>query len=139
MRLASRAQQNNSAIGRYLLELINLRPGEEKRTLLMFAFYTATSMGILWLEVSSAALLLGKYGAAILPWIYIFSAGVGLGLSVVYSWLQRVLFPLRWVIVIIASVDGHAYFAIPLGIGDSLAGRELRCLACGCGSRRFTA
>jgi hypothetical protein len=84
-----------------LLNLINLRPGEEERTLLMFAFYTATSMGILWLEVSSAALFLGEYGASSLPWIYIFSAGVGLGLSVVYSWLQR-LFPLRRVIVIIA-------------------------------------
>jgi len=69
----------------------------------MFAFYTATSMGILWLEVSSAALFLGEYGAAILPWIYIFSAGVGLSLSAVYSWLQR-MFPLRWVIVIIALV-----------------------------------
>jgi hypothetical protein len=86
---------------RRLLDLINLRPGEEERTLLMFAFYTATSMGILWLEVSSAALFLGEYGAGILPWIYIFSAGVGLGLSAVYSWLQR-WFPLRWVIVMIA-------------------------------------
>lgn len=84
-----------------LLDLINLRPGEEERTLLMFAFYTATSMGILWLEVSSAALFLNEYGAANLPWIYIFSAGVGLGLTLVYSWLQR-LFPLRWVIVMIA-------------------------------------
>ncbi|MGB6017794.1 MAG: MFS transporter, partial [Nodosilinea sp.] len=67
------------------------------------AFYTATSMGILWLEVSSAALFLDAYGASSLPWIYIFSAGVGLGLSVVYSWLQR-LFPLRRVIVIIAML-----------------------------------
>jgi len=83
------------------LDIINLRPGEEERTGLMFASYTATSMGILWLEVSSAALFLGEYGASSLPWIYIFSAGVGLGLSVVYSWLQRLL-PLRRVIVIIA-------------------------------------
>ncbi len=100
MRLAPTA--NHAQIWhKRLLDLINLRPGEEERTMLMFAFYTATSMGILWLEVSSAALLLGEYGAEILPWIYIFSAGVGLGLSAVYSWLQR-LFPLRWVIVIIA-------------------------------------
>ena len=83
------------------LDISNLRPGEEERTGLMFASYTATSMGILWLEVSSAALFLGEYGASSLPWIYIFSAGVGLGLSVVYSWLQRLL-PLRRVIVIIA-------------------------------------
>ncbi|HIK44795.1 MAG TPA: HEAT repeat domain-containing protein [Leptolyngbyaceae cyanobacterium M65_K2018_010] len=84
-----------------LLELFNLRPEEQERTLLMFASYTATSMGILWLEVSSAALFLGKYGAANLPWIYVFSAGVGLGFSAIYSWLQRLL-PLRWVIVLIA-------------------------------------
>jgi len=84
-----------------LLRIINLRPNEAERTGLMFAFYTATSMGILWLEVSSAALFLGEYGASTLPWIYIFSAGVGFGLSFVYSWMQR-FFPLRWVIVLIA-------------------------------------
>jgi HEAT repeat protein len=100
MSVSAPAPQRQALRGRFL-ELINLRSGEEERTLLMFAFYTATSMGILWLEVSSAALFLGEYGAASLPWIYIFSAGVGLGLSVVYSWLQR-LFPLRRVIVIIA-------------------------------------
>ncbi|QQE65373.1 MFS transporter [Leptolyngbya sp. BL0902] len=92
------------------LNLINLRADEQGRTLLMFAFYTATSMGILWLEVSSAELFLGKYGAARLPWIYIFSAGVGLGMSVVYSWLQR-LFPLRWVIVLISLL-----MALPIPI-----------------------
>ncbi len=100
MSLSGPIQEVQSLRSRFL-NLINLRPGEEERTLLMFASYTATSMGILWLEVSSAALFLGEYGAASLPWIYIFSAGVGLGLSVVYSWLQR-LFPLRRVIVIIA-------------------------------------
>jgi HEAT repeat protein/ATP/ADP translocase len=84
-----------------LLRIINLRPNETKRTFLMFAFYTATSMGILWLEVSSAALFLDTYGPDSLPWIYIFSAGVGFGLSVIYSWLQK-FFPLRWVIVVIA-------------------------------------
>ena len=83
------------------LRIINLRPNEAKRTALIFAFYTATSMGILWLEVSSAALFLGEYGASSLPWIYIFSAGVGLGLSIIYSWMQR-FFPLRQVIVLIA-------------------------------------
>jgi len=84
-----------------LLRVINLRPNEAERTLLMFAFYTATSMGILWLEVSSAALFLGEYGASTLPWIYIFSAGVGFSLSFIYSWMQRFL-ALRWVIVLIA-------------------------------------
>ncbi len=85
----------------WILQLINLRSNEAERTLLMFAFYTATSMGILWLEVSSAALFLGEYGARSLPWIYIGSAGVGLSLSFIYSWLQQWL-PLRRVIVLIA-------------------------------------
>jgi hypothetical protein len=93
--------QDRRGLKERLLELVNLRSEEQERTLLMLAFYTTTSMGILWLEVSSAALFLDKYGAANLPWIYIFSAGVGLGLSVVYSWLQRFL-PLRLVIVLIA-------------------------------------
>lgn len=84
-----------------LLELINLRPEEQERTWLMFAAYTFTSMGILWMEVSSAALFLGQYGAAKLPWIYMFSALVGLGLSLIYSWLQRLL-PLRQALVAMA-------------------------------------
>lgn len=91
-----------------LLHIINLRPSEVERTLLMFAFYTATSMGILWLEVSSAALFLEEYGASSLPWIYIFSAGVGFSLSFIYSWMQRFL-PLRWAIVVIAVL-----MAIPI-------------------------
>lgn len=97
------AAQTKRPLRHRLLELINLRPGEEERTLLMFAFYTATSMGILWLEVSSAALFLDKYGAATLPWIYIFSAIVSFGLNTIYSWLQRLL-PLRWVIVLTAVI-----------------------------------
>ncbi|NJN04962.1 MAG: hypothetical protein HC816_22235 [Leptolyngbyaceae cyanobacterium RM1_1_2] len=91
-----------------LLQIFNLRLGEGRRTLLMFAFYTATSMGILWLEVSSAALFLEEYGAQSLPLIYIFSAAVGFGLSLIYAWLQRLL-PLRWVVVLIALL-----MALPL-------------------------
>jgi hypothetical protein len=92
--LPRRWQQN-------FLNLINLRSNEAERTFLMFACYTATSMGIVWLEVSSAALFLEEHGASSLPWIYLFSAGVGFGLSFVYSWMQRLL-PLRWAIVWIA-------------------------------------
>lgn len=88
-------------VNQSFLQLINIRPGEGERTLLMFAFYTATSMGILWLEVSSAALFLDAYGASSLPWIYVFSAGVGFALSMIYSWLQCWL-SLRRVIVLIA-------------------------------------
>lgn len=121
MSLSSQLPQRQTLKG-WFLDLINLRPGEEERTLLMFAFYTATSMGILWLEVSSAALFLDAYGAANLPWIYIFSAGVGLGLSTIYSWLQR-LFPLRWVIVVIALLMAAPVLLFRWGLGVSwLAG-----------------
>lgn len=98
-----------------LLQIINLRPREAERTLLMFAFYTATSMGILWLEVSSAALFLDTYGAEYLPWIYIFSAGVGFSLSFVYSWMQRFL-PLRWVIVVMALLMAIPVFCFRWGL-----------------------
>jgi HEAT repeat protein len=80
------------------LRWLNLRPEESERTFLMFAFYTLSSVGILWLEVSVAALFLGEYGAASLPWIYIASAVIGTGFGVCYAWLQRLL-PLRRVIV----------------------------------------
>lgn len=100
-----------------LLGLINLRPNEAERTLLMFAFYTVTSMGIVWLEVSSAALFLERFGASSLPWIYIFSAGVGFGLSFVYSWLQRLL-PLRWVIVVIAVLMAFPVLLFRWGLSN---------------------
>ncbi|MEA5463699.1 HEAT repeat domain-containing protein [Leptothoe sp. PORK10 BA2] len=84
-----------------IFTVLNLRPEEGHRTLLLFAFYTLMSMGIMWLEVSSAALFLEQYGANKLPLIYLFSAVVGVSLGSIYSWLQR-LMPLRQVIVLIA-------------------------------------
>lgn len=93
---------------RGLLDWFNLRPEESDRTFLMFAFYTATSVGVLWLEVSVAALFLGEYGANSLPWIYIVSAGIGTSLGFAYSLLQKVL-PLRRLIVLVAVL-----MALPL-------------------------
>ncbi|MFG6096692.1 MFS transporter [Leptothoe sp. ISB3NOV94-8A] len=89
---------------------LNLRPEEGHRTLLLFTFYTFMSMGIMWLEVSSAALFLDKYGAKTLPLIYLFTALVGVSLGSVYSWLQRLL-PLRQVIVLIALL-----MTLPIGL-----------------------
>lgn len=101
-------QGTTMTVGQRLLRLVNLRPEESERTFLMFAAYTATSIGILWLEMSSAALFLTRYGAEFLPWIYIASAAIGLGLNSIYSVLQRLL-PLRHVIVLIAVL-----MALPL-------------------------
>lgn len=86
----------------------NLRSEEVERTKLMFAFYTLTSVGILWLEVSIAALFLGEYGAKALPLIYIASAGIGTGAGIVYSWMQKVL-PLHRSIVLMSIL-----MALPL-------------------------
>jgi hypothetical protein len=88
-------------VGRSVLQWLNLRPDEAERTGLMFAFYTVTSVGLLWLEATAVGLLLGQYGAESLPWIYIAGAGLGSALGLFYSWLQKIL-PLRRVIVAIA-------------------------------------
>ncbi|MEB3356211.1 MAG: hypothetical protein VKK04_05755 [Synechococcales bacterium] len=82
------------------LRWLNLRPEEAGRTFLMFAFYTFSSVGILWLEFSAAALFLGKYGAETLPLIYIASTGMGVSLGFAYSQLQRLL-PLRTVVTVV--------------------------------------
>ncbi|HIK12543.1 MAG TPA: MFS transporter [Oscillatoriaceae cyanobacterium M33_DOE_052] len=84
-----------------ILQWLNLRPDEAGRTGLMFAFYTATSVGLLWLEASAVGLLLGEYGAASLPWIYIAGAVLGSALGFLYSWLQKIM-SLRRTIVAIA-------------------------------------
>jgi HEAT repeat protein/ATP/ADP translocase len=94
--------------GRKLLRWINLRPEESERTLLMFAFYTFTSVGLLWLESSAVGLFLQEFGAEQLPIIYIASSGISVGLGVTYSWLQKLL-PLRRVIVLVAFM-----MAVPL-------------------------
>lgn len=92
---------HKAASSNWLLKLLNLRPEESERTFWMFAFYTTTSVGILWFEVSVAALFLGEYGAESLPLIYAASAVIGVGLGLISDWLQRFL-PLRRVIVLIA-------------------------------------
>jgi len=87
---------------------MNLRAEEGERTVLMFAFYTATTVGLSWLESSTVALFLAEYGADKLPWIYIVTAFLGVSLGVFYSWLQQVL-SLRWVIVVVSLL-----MAVPL-------------------------
>lgn len=103
------------------LRLLNLRPEESARTLLMFVFYTATSIGILWLEVSAAALFLGEYGAATLPWIYLASAGIGTGLGLLSDWLQKLL-PLRRAIVLIAVFMALPLLIFRIGLDPALLG-----------------
>lgn len=103
------------------LRWLNLRPEETERTFLMFAFYTLSSVGVLWLEVSVAALFLGEYGAESLPWIYIASAGIGTGLGFLYSWLQKLL-PLRQVLVLIAVLMAAPLFLFRLGLHPALIG-----------------
>lgn len=99
-----------------IFKVLNLRTGEGYRTLLLFVFYTFMSMGIMWLEVSSAALFLDEYGADWLPLIYIFTALVGVSLGSIYSWLQR-LMPLRQVIVLIALLMTLPIFLFRIGLG----------------------
>ncbi len=99
MLLTNRTHDKN--LGDKLLRWFNLRDGEGYRTLSMFAFYTTTSAGQVWLEACAIDLFLSEYGASKLPLIYIASSGLRVGLGVLYTWLQRIL-PLRWVIVAIA-------------------------------------
>jgi len=101
---------------RTLLRWLNLRAEESARTFWMFAFYTATSIGVLWLEVSIAAKFLDAYGAEALPWIYLVSAGIGTALGFFYSFLQKFL-PLRRVIVIIAVLMALPLLVFRVGLG----------------------
>jgi HEAT repeat protein len=100
------------------LQWVNLRSEESERTFLMFAFYTITSMGLVWLEASTIALFLQHYNAERgLPWIYIASAGIGSGLGFLYSQLQRLL-PLRRVIIIIALLMALPLLLFWIGLGN---------------------
>ena len=108
------AVKNKGVLNR-LLKWVNLRPEESDRTLLMFAFYTITSIGLRWSEDSTLALFLDQYGAKSLPWIYIASAVLGSVLVFFYSWLQKI-FPLRLVIVAIAPFMFVPLILLPFGL-----------------------
>jgi hypothetical protein len=102
-----------------LLRWVNLRPEESERTFWMFAFYTTTSMGLVWFEASTVALFLQQFGAENgLPWIYIASAAIGSGLGVLYSQLQKLL-PMRRVIVITALLMSSPLLLFRLGLDAS--------------------
>ena len=68
-----------------MLRSLNLRSEEVERTVLMFLVYSLTSIGLIWLELSTVGLFLDEYGADKMPWIYIASAFIGSGLGFVYS------------------------------------------------------
>jgi HEAT repeat protein/ATP/ADP translocase len=106
----------STVLGQGLLRGLNLRPEEVDRTLLMFLVYTMTSIGLIWLELSTVGLFLDQYGAENLPWIYIASAAIGSSLGVVYSWLQKIL-PLRQVIVVILLLMAVPLFLFRVGLG----------------------
>ncbi|MFB2837706.1 HEAT repeat domain-containing protein [Floridanema evergladense] len=100
---------------RILLQGLNLRAEESERTLLMFAVYTTTSVGLLWLEATTVALFLEQYGSDKLPWIYIASAVMGSGLGILSTWMQRVL-PLRRFVVLIGLISAIPLLLFRLGL-----------------------
>ena len=104
------AQLPQSGWSQKLLQWVNLRAEESERTFLMFAFYTATSVGLIWLEAVTVGLFLDEYGAESLPLIYIAGAAVGSALGFFYEWLQEIL-PMRRSIVAIAL-----FLAIPTAL-----------------------
>ncbi|MEG4393326.1 HEAT repeat domain-containing protein [Microcoleus sp. BROC3] len=102
--------------GQRVLRSLNLRSEEVERTVLMFFVYTLTSVGLIWLELSTVGLFLDEYGADKMPFIYIASAFIGSGLGFVYSWLQKIL-PLRRTVVVVLGMMSVPLFLFRFGIG----------------------
>ncbi|MEG4572697.1 HEAT repeat domain-containing protein [Microcoleus sp. N3A4] len=102
--------------GQKVLRSLNLRSEEVERTVLMFLVYTLTSVGLIWLELSTVGLFLDEYGADKMPFIYIASAFIGSGLGFVYSWLQKIL-PLRRTVVVVLAMMSVPLFLFRFGIG----------------------
>jgi HEAT repeat protein/ATP/ADP translocase len=102
--------------GKGVLRSLNLRSEEVERTVLMFLVYTLTSVGLIWLELSTVGLFLDEFGAEKLPWIYIASAFIGSSLGFVYSWMQKIL-PLRRTVVVVLAMMSVPLFLFRFGIG----------------------
>jgi hypothetical protein len=105
-----------------LLTWFNLRPEEGERTLLLFAVFTATSMGMLWVEQTSIALFLESFGVKLLPLIYICSSLLGSALGIIYSWLQR-NFPIQKVLIVVVLIMTLPLLVFRVGLsGNYLQG-----------------
>ncbi len=125
MELTNNFLTGNRSIWKQILQWVNLRPEESKRTILMFTIYTIISVGIRWAERSTDAQLVSTVGAYYLPQFYIGSAVMGTLVVFFYSHLQRI-FALRRVIVAIAPI-----MALPLLLfywGIQIPGQEARIL-----------
>lgn len=99
-----------------LLRWLNLRPEEGERTWLMFAFYTTTTIGLSWLDNSTAGLFVDRYGAVGLPLVYLCNAALGSLLGFFYSWMQRTI-PLRQAIVIVPILIALPLVVFRVGLG----------------------
>lgn len=99
-----------------VLRWLNLRPEEGERTWLMFAFYTTTTVGLSWLDNSTAGLFVDRYGAVGLPLIYLGNAAIGALMGFAYSLMQKVI-PLRQTIVLIPILIALPLVAFRAGLG----------------------
>ncbi|MEG5062810.1 HEAT repeat domain-containing protein [Microcoleus sp. B3-A4] len=108
--------RGSAGVRQGVLRSLNLRSEEVERTVLMFLVYTLTSVGLIWLELSTVGLFLDEYGADKMPFIYIASAFIGSGLGFVYSWLQKIL-PLRRTVVVVLGMMSVPLFLFRFGIG----------------------
>ncbi|PSB28849.1 MFS transporter [filamentous cyanobacterium Phorm 46] len=106
----------SAGVRQKVLRSLNLRSEEVERTVLMFLVYTLTSVGLIWLELSTVGLFLDEFGADKMPYIYIASAFIGSGLGFVYSWLQKIL-PLRRTVVVVLAMMSVPLFLFRFGIG----------------------
>ncbi|NJL91411.1 MAG: MFS transporter, partial [Coleofasciculaceae cyanobacterium SM2_1_6] len=104
--------------GAGILQSLNIRPEEVERTGLMFALYATTSIGLLWLENTTLALFLTKYGTNWLPIIYVASALLSSGLGLFYSWLEKQL-PMRRLLLFISLFMALPMFLFWLGLGTT--------------------
>ncbi len=115
MKLQTRSR-NKSDWKRKVLQGLNLRPEEGERTFLMFVFYTATSIGLIWLEQVTVAIFLSKFGVELLPVIYIASALMGSALGFSYSLLEKFL-PIRRVLITVSLIMALPLILFRVGLG----------------------
>ena len=115
MKLQTRSR-TKSDWKRKVLQGLNLRPEEGERTFLMFVFYTATSIGLIWLEQVTVAIFLSKFGVELLPVIYIASALMGSALGFSYSLLEKFL-PIRRVLITVSLIMALPLILFRVGLG----------------------
>ncbi len=111
-------------MGERVRRLLNLRPGEEQKTALLYGLHFVFYVGLMWGEAASLGLFMGTWGADYLSYIFIGNGLLALVLGLVYTSFADKVSNAR-LLVALSSLVGGAVLIVWVWMGVDSASRSL--------------